>query len=439
MKILLTGATGFIGGHLHAALRRRGHEVVCAGRRPPPDGGRWVALDYGDAVEPQHWREAVAGVDAAINTVGLFRERPGASFDLLHRRAPIALFDACLQAGVRRVVQLSALGAAQGATAYQRSKHAADEHLLALPLDGCVAQPSLVFGVDGPSARWFLQLASLPLLPLPAGGRQALQPVHVDDAVQALCALVESPPGRWRARRIALVGPEPQTLRDYLQALRRGLLLPPAAVVAVPRPLVTLAARLGDRRPDGLLDSASWQMLELGNVAPAGDVTELLGHAPRPSQAFIAAPLAGMLRNRSQLDWLLQVLRLSLALVWIVTGIVSFGVYPVADSYELLARAGVPAALQPTMLFGAAGLDLLLGVLTLWPPRSPRHRRALWLAQAALMAVYMVIIAIRLPEFWIHPYGPLLKNLPILAILVLLYTLDAPEQDAPRRAPAGDG
>ena len=53
-----------------------------------------------------------------------------------------------------------------------------------------------------------------------------------------------------------------------------------------------------------------------------------------------------------------------------------------------------------------------------------RNRRVLWIAQAALILCYTIIITARLPEYWLHPYGPILKNLPMLAALGLLYTLE---------------
>ncbi len=124
-------------------------------------------------------------------------------------------------------------------------------------------------------------------------------------------------------------------------------------------------------------------------------------------------------RTAARLQWLLPMLRLSLAFVWILTGIVSLGLFPVQQSYELLARAGVPPAWQPAMLHGAAVLDLLLGLLTLWP----RPSRWLWAAQALLIVTYTIVITVRLPEFWLHPYGPISKNLPMLAALLLLAML----------------
>jgi hypothetical protein len=252
----------------------------------------------------------------------------------------------------------------------------------------------------------------------------------VDDAVQALRALVEAPPGRWRGRRVALVGPGPVTLAQYLHTLRTALGWPAAPQLALPGPLVGLAARLGDRWPQALLDSASWQMLQRGNAAPADDIRQLLGHAPREALRFIEPAQRALLRPRAALGWLQPLLRGSVALVWLVTAVVSAGLYPVAQSYALLARTGIPPSLQPLMLYGAAGLDLLLGLLTVAPLR-PRARRALWLAQASLMLLYTLIISWRLPEFWLHPYGPLLKNLPMLAVLLLLYTLEPAAPDRP--------
>jgi uncharacterized protein YbjT (DUF2867 family) len=429
MKILITGASGFIGSRLRSALLSRGHEVIGVARHVPL-GDRsddWLALDVATATTAD-WRRHLQGVDVVVNAVGIFRERGAQRFDTLHLRGTHALFHACADAGVRRVLQVSALGADDAAqTPYHRSKKAADDLLLALPLDAAVVQPSLVFGVRGESARLFLAWASLPWLPLPAGGRQQVQPVHLDDASDALVALAEDRTGRWRGRRIALVGPRPMELADYLQSLRAALQLPPARGVTVPAAWMALAARVGDRLPALPFDRAAWQMLQRGNHAPAEDMAAVLGRAPRDPVRFIDPEHAAAHRQAARWSWLLPVLRLSLALVWIVTGIVSLGLYPVQDSYALLARAGLPPALQPPMLYGAAAFDLLLGVLSLWPMR---RRRWLWWTQIGLILFYTAVITLKLPEFWLHPYGPVLKNLPILGVLAVLLALD---ESRPRR------
>lgn len=195
----------------------------------------------------------------------------------------------------------------------------------------------------------------------------------------------------------------------------------PAREIAVPVALVSLGARWGDLAGSGLLDTASWRMLQRGNVAPPDAITRLLHRPPRAASQFIAQDPVAAVRAQAQLGWLLPLLRWSIAAVWIFTGIVSLGLFPLHDSYALLARTGVAAPWRPFLLFGAAALDLVIGLLTLV---RMRRKHWLWLSQALLIAAYMVLISWKLPEFWLHPYGPILKNLPMLAALVLLYTLE---------------
>ena len=422
MHVMVTGADGFIGGALVDALAARGHVLTLAVRDTATAVRRWpghrvVAVDFAVDHAPATWRPRLAGVDAVVNAVGLFREARGQSFDAVHARAPVALFEACAAAGVRRVVQLSALGAAADAvSAFLRSKHVADAALAALPLQATVVRPSLVFAGEGASARLFLRLAALPLIPLPGRGEQCVQPIHRDDLVAALVALLEAdaPP-----RVLEAVGPEPTTLRAYLGALRAGLRRGTARFLPVPRGLVRFAAAVGRFVP-GLVDHDALRMLEQGSCGDAHGIARVLGHAPRPVARFIDAAQAAPLRVQAQLGWLVPLLRVSVALVWIATGIVSLGVYPVADSLALLARVGLTGPVALVALYTAAVLDLALGVATL----ALRRRRWLYALQALVILGYTAIITLWLPEYWRHPYGPVLKNLPLLAALALLHALD---------------
>jgi uncharacterized protein YbjT (DUF2867 family) len=432
MRVLLTGATGLIGGSIARALLREGHELVCAVRDPARlsiAGPRCsaIAVDLAAVPDAAWWAPHLAGIDAVVNAVGILREQGRQTFDALHARAPAELFRACAAAGVPCVVQVSALGADEhGTRPYQSSKRAADEVLRSLPLAGAVVQPSLVFSPVGPSSELFLQLASLPALLFPLRGGMAVQPVHLDEVVEGVLAVLRDPPPR--IETIAFVGPRPMPLRDYLASLRAQMELGRGPLVLpLPVPLFRLGAAVAQHIPGSALDPDTAHMLLQGNAAPADRFTRLLGHAPRGVDAFVPAPEAPALRARAVLGWISPALRLALAALWIWTAIVSLGLYPVQQSYGLLARVGLHGALATIALYGAALLDLALGVLTLAAPA--RWRPSVWLVQLALVAGYTVLITLFLPEYWLHPYGPVSKNLPIMVAIALLWA----SEPRPRR------
>jgi uncharacterized protein YbjT (DUF2867 family) len=364
-----------------------------------------------------------------VNTVGIFREHANQTFDALHVKGASALFAATHAAGVRHVIQLSALGArTDAATPYLRSKAQADAALRAMPLRSTIVQPSLVFAPDGASTRWFLLLASLPVTPLPGRGDARVQPVHLDDLCEALVRLAGD---QAAAGRLEAVGPASVTLRDYLAALKRSMRIP-ASFMSVPLAMVRLAALPLSWLPASLVTPDALRMLEAGNTGDARGMAAVLQRAPRQPADFIDRAEAGNLRRRARLGWLLPLLRWSIAAMWIVTGLVSIFAFPVAQSLALLARTGLHGDLATAALYGAAILDIALGLGMLVARGARRH----WIyrVQFALIVLYTAVISLRLPEFWAHPYGPVLKNLPLLAAILVLHELDdgdGPEHDRP--------
>jgi uncharacterized protein YbjT (DUF2867 family) len=417
MVILITGATGFIGRRLVVALREAGHRVITVSRHASahPDV---INADFTRDLDSRIWVPRLTGVDVVINAVGSLRERGSQTFENSHTRAPQALFAACVTVGMKKVIQVSALGADRGRTGYFTSKHAADAYLATLPLSWTIVQPSLVFGAGGASATLFTLLASLPVIPLPGGGLQRVQPIHIDDATRAICEILET--DVMTRRRVALVGPAPMSLKDFLQSLRARMQLPRARFISIPAGVMRASAAVAELLPGSLLDRETLSMLNAGNTASPEGTQRLLGRPPTAPEQLLTDEQRDALLIQAQLAWLLPLLRTSIALVWIWTGIVSLGLYPTQQSYELLARVGITGALAPVMLYGAAVLDLLVGIGTL----ILRRRHWLWLLQLAIIGGYTVIITFKLPEFWLHPYGPLSKNLVMLAAIYLLYTLE---------------
>lgn len=287
----MTGATGFIGGALARALLAQGHELICAVRDPaglqlPGDRWRALACDLAQVPGDGFWLPQLEGVDAVVNAVGILRETRGQTFDALHARAPIALFEAAARAGVKTVLQVSALGADEGAQSrYHRSKKQADDCLRGLPVAGAVVQPSAVYGPGSQAAAMFNVMSVLPLLAMPQSGRMLMQPVHVDDVVAGLLALLAAPPGK--VTTIAFVGPKPLTMAGYLRELRaaRGNRWP-LPVLWMPTFAFMAAARVAGLIPGSVLDAETAGMLLRGNAAPVDDFQRLLGRPPRSVAEF---------------------------------------------------------------------------------------------------------------------------------------------------------
>lgn len=409
MRILICGASGFLGQALERHLTAAGHQVVRGMRRPQAPGDQHFDFATPDIAA---WTEQLAGIDSVINCVGIFTESASKSFFALHQRGPQHLFTASLAAGVRRVVQVSALGTATGTEPYFTSKRAADEFLMQQPIEWQIVRPALIYGADGHSAGFFRQLASLPIMPLPAGGQQILQAVHIDDVCAAVAKLLD--PAMPADQCLDLVGPTPFTLKQMLLAFRRAMGFAPALCLNIPASLMQLAAHLLGRLPGSLLTPDSWRILQAGSPT-ATPPTALLGRPLRAMGDFIPPGEAKAARLGALAAWRNPLLRASLALVWLITGLLSLGIYPIDASLDLLARTGLSGTPALLALYGAASLDLAFGWATLFRPG-----RRLWLAQMALIAGYSLVIAICLPEYLSHPFGPLSKNLPILALLFVL-------------------
>jgi uncharacterized protein YbjT (DUF2867 family) len=419
MRVLVLGAEGLIGRAVCDALQAAGHRPIRGVR--PRHGSRGagvdrVYVDFAHDTHPADWQVRLLGVDAVVNAVGIFAEHGAQTFRRIHTQTPRALFAACREAGITRVVQISALGADEHATSrFHRSKRAGDASLHAMVPSGTVLQPSLVFGASGASSRMLMLLAWLPLAVLPDGGRQPVQPIHVDDLAALVVRLLEDDA---RPPRLAAVGPLPLSLARYLALLRHALGGGRLRVLAVPSGWLARLGRIGG----GWVDREALAMLDRGNTADAALAAQWLGRPPRAPRQFLSRAEAADLRVL--LGWRAwgALGRVAVALTWLFTGAVSLGLYPVRASLALLAQVGLHGGFAQVALYGAALLDLALGLGTLL-----LHGRALrlaYLAQAALIVSYTAIITVALPAFWLHPFGPILKNLPMLALIGALYATE---------------
>lgn len=428
MRVLIAGASGFIGTHLISALHPQ-HHIVAAVRRPRVLRKRFpdveaVAADFTVMRSVEDWLPLLRDVDAVVNAVGIIREAGDDSFDLLHHRGPCILFQACCSAGVRKLIHISALGAdAQATTRFHQSKRAGDDCLRRLDLDAFILQPSLVYGPGGGSATLFQALAALPWLPLIDGGEQPVQPIYVRDLAAVVSALLQTgaTAGHSVRRSLPLVGPRPLTLKDMLAAYRDWLGLEPARVGTLPLPVALRLARLGEWFGARLFTRETLAMLARGNTADAADMIAATGVYPRTLSAVLRQHPAGPAeRCYARLYFLRPALRVSLGLLWLFSGVVSLGLYPLAHSYALLARIGIDAAWAPFALYSAALVDILLGLATLARYRIVRVGQL----QIALMLAYSLLISLGPAELWLHPFGPVTKNIPLIVATLIMLALE---------------
>ncbi|MGF6211333.1 NAD-dependent epimerase/dehydratase family protein [Comamonas sp. 4034] len=285
--VLLCGAQGFIGQALAAQLRLQGFHVIAASRSAQN------AINYAAMRNTSDWLPHLQNVQMVINAVGSLRSQPGAGgadLETLHHIAPQALFDACAQAGVRRVLQLSALGVEGNDTDYARTKRAADAHLLRLTaqglLDGLVVRPSIVMGARGASTQLFLNLARLPVLVLPAVMRERLiQPVVASELAEAMARLLLSP----TTGVVELGGPVQLTMATMIASLRQQAGHAAPVTITLPRFATLASARLGDAFAASPWCSASLELASHDNSCDPASMAHWLGRTPTSPAQMLAA------------------------------------------------------------------------------------------------------------------------------------------------------
>lgn len=269
MNILLTGANGFIGQHLLKALQTAGYHVKLATRSN--------GFDFNQMTTKETWLPHLRDINVVINCVGIIIETKNKTFTNLHYQAPAALFHACEEANIMKVIQISALGADEQAfTPYQLSKKAADDALRSLSLKWFVLRPSLVYGKNGKSMKMFQRLASLPAIPLIDGGNQIIQPVHISDLTETILRCLTSSKARLT---LDIVGAYPVSLKEWLQMMRTTKGKPPAHIISIPFRISLLIARFG-KHFFPLLHPDNLNMLHKGNYADVMPLAEYIGHMP---------------------------------------------------------------------------------------------------------------------------------------------------------------
>lgn len=296
--VTVFGASGFVGRHVVRALAKRGYRVRAAMRRPDLAGHLQPLGSVGQihAVQanlryPQSVAHAVQGADAVVNLVGILFESGRQRFSSVQAEGAAAVARAAAEAGVTRVVHMSAIGAdPDGAAEYARTKAEGEAAVFAARPMASVVRPSIIFGPEDQFFNKFADLARfLPALPLIGGGETKFQPVFVGDVAEAIARLVD---GQGREGTVyELGGPEIKSFRELLELTlrethRSRVLLP------LPWGIARLQATVMQVLPNPLLTVDQVTLLERDNVVSEaaiqeGRTLEGLGIAPTTLAAIL--------------------------------------------------------------------------------------------------------------------------------------------------------
>ena len=283
MLVALTGGTGFVGRHIAATLVARGHRVRVLARDPARArflSDQNVEVVAGGLADRAALDRLASGADALLHLVGIIVEQGVQTFTAVHVAGTEAVLAAARQAGVRRFVHMSAVGARDepGATPYHRTKRQAEQLVRDSGLSHAIFRPSIISGPESAPIQLLARLHRWsPVVPVFGDGRFPTQPVWIDDVALAFALAAERPD---TVGVFELGGPQVLTYEEFLLTIGRatGHSRP---LIHVPLGWAQAAAGafdwLGARAP---MTSDQLQMLVEGSATPANAIESVFGIRP---------------------------------------------------------------------------------------------------------------------------------------------------------------
>lgn len=311
-RVTVFGGSGFVGRHVVRALAKRGYRVNVAVRRPDLAGylrplgavgqiqPTQANLRYPDSVVA-----AVANADYVVNLVGILCETGAQKFDAVQARGAAIVARACKEAGVERLVHMSAIGASSESDAeYGCSKADGEAAVQQEFPDAVIVRPSIIFGQDDAFFNRFAKMARMsPVLPLIGGGQTKFQPVHVGDVAEAIALGIA---GELETGSIyELGGPDVLTFKECLE-LMLSITQRKRLLATIPWGLAEFQGRVLGMLPNPPLTRDQVLMLKHDNVvsetaAKSGHTLAGMGISPRSMEAILPTYLI-QYRERGQFE-----------------------------------------------------------------------------------------------------------------------------------------
>jgi uncharacterized protein YbjT (DUF2867 family) len=286
-RVFVTGGTGFVGKHIIRALLAHGFLVRCLvrpGSEHDLKGFESIDRVPGDVLQPEQLAPSVEGCVAIVHLVGIIRERRGrgVTFERLHTQATRNMLTVARAAGIKRYLQMSALGTRPDARArYHRTKWEAEEAVRASDLDWSIFRPSIIFGRGDEFVSVLARaLKRLPVMPVLGDGRYRLQPIPAEQVAEGFARALSTPESARQTYEVA--GPTAYAFVDLLDEIARALGRTAPRKVHLPlAPVRAMTQALG-WLPFYPVSSDQLMMLEEGSVGDPSRFFADLGIQPEP-------------------------------------------------------------------------------------------------------------------------------------------------------------
>jgi uncharacterized protein YbjT (DUF2867 family) len=382
MKILICGGTGFIGQAFAQTLSGK-HDVFIGSRNKPEIVENWRKIDFSIKND---WDNVLNDIDLVINAIGIVE----GDFERVQTKSPTEMFAICQKKGIK-IIHISAVGAEKENIniPFLKTKKATDDFLLQNS-DAKIIYPGIVVGSGGLSTQFFAEIAQFPLIPLP-GGDISPPCIHISQLCQILLTTLEN--FETSPQKIFAVG-EAEKLSAIFKAIKGKKI----AFISVPLFIIRLIFNILPNFSFGIFNKNMFAMLTAIRAEDYPSTGEKTSEKIRPE-----------ILKKS--NYVLQTAALAaIFTVWFWSGVSSLISYQ--QSEAMMREIGARGVLIDFFIIAGSLADIMLAFgIFIKKIRIP----VLYL-QIIFISVYTLILTLLAPVYWLHPFGVIIKNIPLIVL-----------------------